>query len=76
MRTGFRARVECLNDERFGSSEYVTVDELVKTAIEVSGKKIHKKYVEGPVGVQARNPSTDLRTSLQQDAYPLAGVES
>ena len=38
-----------------GSSEYVTVDELVETVIEVSGKKIHKKYVEGPVGVQARN---------------------
>ena len=26
--------------------------------IEVAGKEIHKKYVEGPVGVQARNPST------------------
>jgi len=38
-----------------GSSEYVTVDELVETVIEVAGKKIYKKYVEGPVGVQARN---------------------
>jgi GDP-D-mannose 3',5'-epimerase len=38
-----------------GSSEYVTVDQLVDTVIAVSGKKIHKKYVEGPVGVQARN---------------------
>ena len=37
-----------------GSSQYVTVDELVDTVIEVSDKKIHK-YVEGPVGVQARN---------------------
>ena len=24
----------------------------------MAGKEIHKKYVEGPVGVQARNPST------------------
>ena len=38
-----------------GSSEYVTVDELVRTVIEASGKEIHVKYVEGPVGVQARN---------------------
>jgi len=41
-----------------GSSKYVTVDELVETVIEVAGKDICKKYVEGPVGVQARNPST------------------
>jgi nucleoside-diphosphate-sugar epimerase len=38
-----------------GSSEYVTVDQLVDTVIEVSGKKISERYVEGPVGVQARN---------------------
>ena len=41
-----------------GSPEYVTVDELVATVIEVAGKKIHVRHVEGPVGVQARNPST------------------
>ena len=38
-----------------GGDEYVTVDELVNTVIEVSGKKVRKKYVEGPVGVQVRN---------------------
>ena len=38
-----------------GTDEYVTVDELVETVIDVSGKKIRVKYVEGPVGVQARN---------------------
>jgi hypothetical protein len=37
-----------------GSSEYITVDQLVDTAIEVLGKRIHKKNVEGPVCVQAR----------------------
>jgi nucleoside-diphosphate-sugar epimerase len=38
-----------------GGDEHVTVTELVDTVIEVSGKQIRKKYVEGPVGVQARN---------------------
>ena len=38
-----------------GSKEYVTVDELVQTVIDVSGKEIHIQHVEGPVGVQARN---------------------
>jgi nucleoside-diphosphate-sugar epimerase len=47
-----------------GSSEYVTVDQLVDTVIEVSGKKIRKKYVEGPVGVQARNFSKARINSL------------
>jgi nucleoside-diphosphate-sugar epimerase len=38
-----------------GGDEYVTVEELVQTVIEASGKEIHIQYVEGPVGVQARN---------------------
>ena len=38
-----------------GGDEYVTVSELVDTVIEVSGKRIRKKHVEGPVGVQSRN---------------------
>jgi GDP-D-mannose 3',5'-epimerase len=42
-----------------GSSQYVTVDELVGTVIEVSGKEIHVQHVEGPVGVQARNFSKE-----------------
>jgi len=35
-----------------GSKEYVTVDELVQTVIDVSGKEIHIQHVEGhcPVG--------------------------
>jgi len=47
-----------------GSSDYVTVDELVETMIEVAGKEIHKQYVEGPVGVQARNFSKERIQSL------------
>ena len=37
-----------------GSSEFVTVDELVATASKVAGKNIHIQHIEGPVGVQAR----------------------
>ena len=51
-----------------GSDEYVTVDELVETVIEVAGKEIHKKYVEGPVGVQARNFSKARIHSLGWEA--------
>ena len=51
-----------------GSDERVTVDELVDTVIEVSGKKIHKKYVEGPVGVQACNFSKARMRSLGWEA--------
>jgi nucleoside-diphosphate-sugar epimerase len=38
-----------------GTEEYVTVAELVQTVIDVSGKDVGIEYVEGPVGVQARN---------------------
>jgi GDP-D-mannose 3',5'-epimerase len=51
-----------------GGSEYVTVDELVQTVIGVSGKKIHVKYVEGPVGVHARNFSKERIHSLGWEA--------
>jgi GDP-D-mannose 3',5'-epimerase len=38
-----------------GADERVSVAELVQTVIDASGKEIHVQYVEGPVGVQARN---------------------
>jgi nucleoside-diphosphate-sugar epimerase len=38
-----------------GCPQYVSVDELVQTVVKASGKTIHIKYVEGPVGVQSRN---------------------
>jgi nucleoside-diphosphate-sugar epimerase len=38
-----------------GSSEYVSVDHLVQTVIEASGKTIRIRHVNGPVGVQSRN---------------------
>jgi len=38
-----------------GCPQYVTVQELVDTVAEVAGKRIHVRWVEGPVGVQSRN---------------------
>lgn len=38
-----------------GCPQYVSVDELVHTVVEASGKTIHVWHVEGPVGVQSRN---------------------
>jgi nucleoside-diphosphate-sugar epimerase len=51
-----------------GSDEYVTVDELVQTVIDVSGKEIYVEHVEGPVGVQARNFSKERIHSLEWEA--------
>ena len=42
-----------------GCPEYVTVDELVNTVIDLSGKRVHIKHVVGPVGVQSRNFSNE-----------------
>ncbi len=47
-----------------GSSEYVTVRELVDTVIDVSGKRIEIDYVDGPVGVKSRNFSNARIYSL------------
>jgi len=51
-----------------GSDERVTVDDLVKTVIEVSGKRIKVKYVPGPVGVHSRNFSKARIKSLDWEA--------
>ena len=37
-----------------GSSEFITVEQLVTTVIGISGKNISVNYIDGPVGVQAR----------------------
>jgi nucleoside-diphosphate-sugar epimerase len=38
-----------------GSSEYVSVKELVETAVAVAGKSLNIRYIDGPVGVHSRN---------------------
>jgi GDP-D-mannose 3',5'-epimerase len=47
-----------------GRREYVSVDELAQTIVDISGKKIQFKHVEGPVGVKARNFTNDRITSI------------
>jgi nucleoside-diphosphate-sugar epimerase len=47
-----------------GGDEYVTVDGLVQTVIDISGKEVHMEHVRGPVGVQARNFSKARIKSL------------
>ena len=44
------------------------MDELVATVAEVAGKTVHKKYVDGPVGVQSRNFSNERIYSLGWEA--------
>lgn len=53
---GIRTLVQSDIDQptNLGSDEKVTVEELAKTVIRVSGKNLSIKYVDGPVGVQAR----------------------
>jgi GDP-D-mannose 3',5'-epimerase len=51
-----------------GCPQYVTVNELVATVIEVSGKRINIEHVEGPVGVQSRNFSNERIHSLGWEA--------
>jgi nucleoside-diphosphate-sugar epimerase len=47
-----------------GCPQYVTVDELVTTVIDVAGKELYIKHVDGPVGVQSRNFSNERIYSL------------
>ncbi len=47
-----------------GAPEYVSVDELVETVIEVSGKEVGVQHVDGPVGVHSRNFSNERIYSL------------
>jgi GDP-D-mannose 3',5'-epimerase len=57
-------RSELEGPVNIGTPEYVTVDELVATVVEVSGKKVGIRHVDGPVGVRSRNFSNDRIHSL------------
>jgi nucleoside-diphosphate-sugar epimerase len=61
-----------------GSSELVTINELVSIVEEIAGVRLQREYVEGPQGVRGRNsdntlcralldwePSTSLRDGLE-----------
>lgn len=62
-----------------GSEEMVTINQLVELVADISGKKIEKNHIPGPLGVRGRNsdnrliqerlgwaPSQSLRTGLEQ----------
>ena len=51
-----------------GSEEMVSINELVDIAAKVSGKKVEKNHIEGPLGVRGRNSNNDLiREKLNWD---------
>ena len=43
-----------------GSDEMVTINQLADMAMEVAGKNLTKKHIEGPLGVRGRNSDNDL----------------
>ena len=43
-----------------GSDEMVTIDQLADMAMEIAGKKLTKRHIEGPLGVRGRNSDNRL----------------
>jgi nucleoside-diphosphate-sugar epimerase len=43
-----------------GSDEMVTINQLADMAMEIAGKKLNKKHIEGPLGVRGRNSDNRL----------------
>ena len=54
MRSDFEGPVN------IGSEEMVTINELAQYAIDISGKNITIKNIDGPTGVRGRNSDNDL----------------
>jgi nucleoside-diphosphate-sugar epimerase len=43
-----------------GSDEMVTINDMVNSVIDISGKTVHVKHVDGPTGVRGRNSDNNL----------------
>jgi len=43
-----------------GSEEMVTINHLAEIVMEVAGKKVTLKHIEGPLGVRGRNSDNKL----------------
>jgi len=43
-----------------GSNEMVTINDMVNSVIDISGKVVHVKHVDGPIGVRGRNSDNNL----------------
>ena len=47
-----------------GKKEYISVDQLVLTIVDIAKKNIHMKHIKGPVGVKARKFTNDRIKSI------------
>ena len=53
-----------------GSEEMISINDLAKMAIKISGKNLTIKNIDGPVGVRGRNSDNDLyRSEMGHDVY-------
>lgn len=50
----------CTEPRNIGSEEMVSINELARMAIEISGKKLGIKHIDGPLGVRGRNSDNTL----------------
>jgi len=57
-------RSEIAEPTNIGSDERVSINQLVETVAAVAGKRIEVRHVPGPVGVHARNHSSERIRSL------------
>lgn len=53
-------RSEWTGPANIGSDEMVTINQLVEMAMDIAGKKLSIKHIEGPLGVRGRNSDNAL----------------
>ncbi len=61
-----------------GSEEMVTINQLVDIVAKISGKRVHKNHIPGPVGVRGRNSDNRLigaKLGWKPTASLVAGLE-
>ena len=46
---------DCIKPINIGSEEMVTINQLAEIAMDIAGKKLTIKHIEGPLGVRGRN---------------------
>lgn len=56
----FMEHPDFLGPLNIGSEEMVSINQLTKMVIDISGKKLGIKYVPGPLGVKGRNSHNEL----------------
>jgi len=53
-------RSNCSLPVNIGSDEMVTINQMTDIIADIAGKTIHKKYIDGPLGVRGRNSHNQL----------------